>query len=383
MKGLPEIAAAVGSLEGPAVLSTLVSVKGSSYRKPGARMLVGPEGVQTGVLSAGCLETDLQARVASVLASGAPQLAVFDLGSDLDLVWGTGMGCQGRAEVLLEPLAPGITPPWLSLCTNLLEERRAGVMATVLGTRGPAPTQLADRFVLDPGGVGLLPPAGPFREALSALLEDALLGGTPQNTRLAQDGWELDLLLEPILPPFALWLFGAGEHARPLARLAMDLGWFLGVVDHRSALATAERFPEADRIVVGHPPACLEGLPFDARSAALVVSHVYDKDRQALETLLRQPLGYLGLQGNRTRSARLLREIEAAGTPLTQAQRRILHAPAGLDLGAESPEAIALSMVAEVHAALSGHPGGSLRDRAGRIHHLSSEQAMPSAASSA
>ena len=383
MKGLVEIAAAVGSLEGPAVLSTLVSVKGSSYRKPGARMLVGPEGVQTGVLSAGCLETDLQARVASVLASGAPQLAVFDLGSDLDLVWGTGMGCQGRAEVLLEPLAPGITPPWLSLCTNLLEGRRAGVMATVLGTRGPAPAQLADRFVLDPGGVGLLPPAGPFREALSALLEDALLGGTPQNTRLAQDGWELDLLLEPILPPFALWLFGAGEHARPLARLAKDLGWFLGVVDHRSALATAERFPEADRIVVGHPPACLEGLPFDARSAALVVSHVYDKDRQALETLLRQPLGYLGLQGNRTRSARLLREIEAAGTPLTQAQRRILHAPAGLDLGAESPEAIALSMVAEVQAALSGHPGGSLRDRAGRIHHLSSEQAMPSAASSA
>ncbi len=383
MKGLPEIAAAVGSLEGPAVLSTLVSVKGSSYRKPGARMLVGPEGVQTGVLSAGCLETDLQARVASVLASGSPQLAVFDLGSDLDLVWGTGMGCQGRAEVLLEPLAPGITPPWLSLCTNLLEGRRAGVMATVLGTRGPAPAQLADRFVLDPGGVGLLPPAGPFREALSALLEDALLGGTPRNTRLAQAGWELDLLLEPILPPFALWLFGAGEHARPLARLAKDLGWFLGVVDHRSALATAERFPEADRIVVGHPPACLEGLPFDARSAALVVSHVYDKDRQALETLLRQPLGYLGLQGNRTRSARLLREIEAAGTPLTQAQRRILHAPAGLDLGAESPEAIALSMVAEVQAALSGHPGGSLRDRAGRIHHLSSEQAMPSAASSA
>ena len=383
MKGLPEIAAAVGSLEGPAVLSTLVSVKGSSYRKPGARMLVGPEGVQTGVLSAGCLETDLQARVASVLASGAPQLAVFDLGSDLDLVWGTGMGCQGRAEVLLEPLAPGITPPWLSLCTNLLEGRRAGVMATVLGTRGPAPAQLADRFVLDPGGVGLLPPAGPFREALSALLEDALLGGTPQNTRLAQDGWELDLLLEPILPPFALWLFGAGEHARPLARLAKDLGWFLGVVDHRSALATAERFPEADRIVVGHPPACLEGLPFDARSAALVVSHVYDKDRQALETLLRQPLGYLGLQGNRTRSARLLREIEAAGTPLTQAQRRILHAPAGLDLGAESPEAIALSMVAEIQATLSGHPGGGLRDRAGRIHQASSEQAMPSAASSA
>lgn len=383
MKGLPEIAAAAGSLVGPAVLSTLVSVKGSSYRKPGARMLVGPEGVQTGVLSAGCLETDLQARVASVLASGAPQLAVFDLGSELDLVWGTGMGCQGRAEVLLEPLAPGATPSWLSLCATLLAERRAGVLATVLAARGPAPAKLADRFLLDPAGPGLLPLAGPLRAALSTLLEGALVGGTPQNTVLAQNNWEVDLLVEPILPPFALWLFGAGEHARPLARLAKELGWFLGVVDHRSALATAERFPEADRIVVGHPPACLESLPFDARSAALVVSHVYDKDRQALEALLRQPLGYLGLQGNRTRSARLLREIEAAGTPLTEAQRRILHAPAGLALGAESPEAIALSMVAEVQAVLSGHPGGSLRERTGRIHEVSSEQAMPSAASSA
>ena len=382
MKGLPEIAAAVGSLVGPAVLSTLVSVKGSSYRKPGARMLVGPEGIQTGVLSAGCLETDLRARVASVLASGSPQLAVFDLGSDLDLVWGTGMGCQGRVEVLLEPLAPGATPPWLSLCATLLAARRTAVLATVLGTRGPAPAKLADRFVLDPDGPGLLPPAAPFQVALITLLEDALQTGTPVNTVLAQDGWELDLLVEPILPPFALWLFGAGEHARPLARLAKELGWFLGVVDHRSALATAERFPEADRIVVGHPPACLEGLPFDARSAALVVSHVYDKDRQALAALLRQPLGYLGLQGNRTRSARLLREIEETGGPLTEAQRQVLHVPAGLDLGSESPEAIALSMVAEVQAVLSGHPGGSLRDRAGRIHHVSSEQAMPSAASS-
>jgi xanthine/CO dehydrogenase XdhC/CoxF family maturation factor len=206
------------------------------------------------------------------------------------------------------------------------------------------------------------------------------LAAIPASVTLPAGTGEVDLLIEPILPPFALWIFGAGEHARPLARLAKELGWFLGILDHRPALATRERFPEADRIVVGHPPALLDGLPFDARSAALVVSHVYEKDRQVVEALCRQPLGYLGLQGNRTRCARILKELEDEGLVLTEAQRQILHFPAGLDIGAESPETIALSMLAEIQASLACQAGGSLRDRTGAIHgsaHPLPEQARP------
>lgn len=369
MKGLLEVLASLASAREPAVLATLVGVKGSSYRAPGARMVMDSGGGRTGVLSAGCLETDLQARVASVLAGSGPQVPTFDLGSDLDLVWGTGMGCAGRAEVLLEAVQPGPPAPWMSLCSRLLERRGSGVLATVFRTRGDAGGVAAgDRFLLDPQGPGLPPPAGPFAAVLTAAMHDSLAKGVPAGTTLPSGAGEVDLLLEPILPPFALWLYGAGEHARPLARLAKALGWFLGVVDHRPALATAERFPEADRIVVGHPPDCLQGLPFDARSAALVVSHVYEKDRQAVSGLLQQPLGYLGLQGNRTRCARLLKELQDAGQAPSAAQRSIMHFPAGLDLGAESPEAIALSMLAEVQAVLSAHAGGSLRDRAGAIH---------------
>ena len=368
MKGLLEIIATCEALAAPAALATLVRVKGSSYRKPGARMVFLPGGAQTGLISAGCLETDVKARVETVLASQEPQVAAFDMGNDLDLIWGTGMGCQGRADVLLECVTPGPVPAWMTLCARLLETRGTGVLATVFATRGDTPFRAGERFVLEEGGPGLLPATGPFRTWLLESMEGALARGAALSTSWTSSAGEADLLLEPILPPLALWIFGAGEHTRPLARLANSLGWWLGIVDHRPALATPGRFPEANRIVVGHPPEVFQGLPLDARSAALVVSHIYEMDRLALASLLQAPLGYLGLQGNRARSARILREIEADGLPFTEEQKRMLHWPAGLDLGGETPEAIALSMVAEVQAVLSGHPGGSLRDRTGAIH---------------
>jgi xanthine/CO dehydrogenase XdhC/CoxF family maturation factor len=257
----------------------------------------------------------------------------------------------------------------MRLCAKLLEGRHPGVLATVFAVRGDSgPVQAGDHFVLDCEGSGLLPPAGPFADALLAALRQTLAQGSPTSATLPSGAGEVDLLLEPILPTLALWIFGAGEHARPLARLAKELGWYLGIVDHRPALATRDRFPEADRIVLGHPPASLEGLPLDGRSAALVVSHVYDKDRRALAALLQQPLGYLGLQGNRTRCARILKELQDEGLVLTEAQRQIMHFPAGLDLGAETPEAIALSMLAEIQATFAQRTGGSLRDRSGSIH---------------
>jgi xanthine/CO dehydrogenase XdhC/CoxF family maturation factor len=366
MKGFQEICAAVEALAEPAALATLVRVKGSSYRQPGARMLFGPEGIRTGIISAGCLETDILARVQSVLASEGPQLAAYDMGSDLDLVWGTGMGCQGKADVLLERVAPGPLPPWMDLASAMIRQRRTGFLATVFAARGAAGPVPGEHFLYDDAGSGLLPGPGPLAEALAAARSQA--AGAPGSLTLRLGEEELELLVEPILPPFALWIFGAGEHSRPIARLAKALGWFVGIVDHRPALATPERFPEADRIVVGHPPASLRDLPLDARSAALVVSHIYDKDLKALEVLLQAPLGYLGLQGNRARSQRLLKELAAAGAALRPEQRSLLHFPAGLDLGAETPEGIALSMLAEVQATLAGRPGGSLRDRDGAIH---------------
>ncbi len=367
MRGFAELAAAIGSQEGPAALATLVRARGSSYRRPGARMVFRPGGVQTGSISAGCMETDVKERVAEVLAERRPEVVAFEMGSDLDLVWGTGMGCQGRADVLLEAVDPGALPSWLDACVRLEAQRRTGVLATVFAVRGDSRAKRGDRF-LRAGGKDLLPMPDHLAGPLGDVMASTLAGGAAANLTLAVEDWECDLLVEPLVPPVALWVFGAGEHARPIFRIARELGWFLGLADHRPALATAERFPEADRIVIGHPPVSLESIPFDGRTAALVVSHVFEADKAAMTALLAAPLGYLGLQGNRKRSERILREIqEENGAPSARALAT-LHYPAGLDLGAEAPELIALSMVAEIQAVLAGRPGTPLRDRKGSIH---------------
>ncbi|BDU78783.1 XdhC family protein [Mesoterricola sediminis] len=357
MKGLRELAAAIRSLEGPAALSTLVRARGSSYRKPGARMVHAPGGVRAGGISAGCLETDVLERVERVLAAGVPALATYDMGSDLDLVWGTGMGCQGRADVLMEPLEPGRLPWWMTWCLDLMETRGRGALATVWAAEAGAFAGPGDRFILTEDETQA--PA-----ALAEALRAVEASGEPAD--FEAEG--VRALLEPVLPPTALWIVGAGDHARPLFRIARNLGWYLGLADHRPALATAARFPEADRILVGRAGDVLARVPFDARTGALVVSHVFEEDKAALDALLRAPLGYLGLQGNRRRSERLLQELEAERGPLPASGLAALHFPAGLDLGAESPEAIALSMIAEAQAVLSGRKGGPLRDRKLPIH---------------
>jgi xanthine/CO dehydrogenase XdhC/CoxF family maturation factor len=369
MKGFQEIAAAVQALPEPAALATLARIRGSSYRQPGARMVFDRSGIRAGVISAGCLETDILARVQAVLEGRGPHLASYDLGSELDLVWGTGMGCQGRADVLLERVEPGAPPRWLALAAELVRARRAGALATVFEARGETGGVAAgDHFLLDPGGPGLPPGPGPFAAALGEALATARHAGATATPTLSTDQGELEVLVEPVRPRYALWIYGAGEHARPLARMASELGWFVGLVDHRPALATPERFPWVDRIVLGHPPAVLAGLALDGRTAALVVSHVYEKDLRALEALLPTPVAYLGLQGNRLRSRRLLKDLAEAGLDPAGPDGRKLHFPAGLDIGAESPEVIALAMLAEVQAVFAGRPGGHLRDRAGAIH---------------
>jgi xanthine/CO dehydrogenase XdhC/CoxF family maturation factor len=313
------------------------------------------------------METDVKERVAAVLAEGLPSLVSFDMGSDLDLIWGTGMGCMGRADVLLERMDPDALPLWLDRCAALVDERRTGVLATVFQVHGEGPATPGDRYLREGDRDTLAAPPA-LAGAVAEAMDRALREGVAETLTLALADGEVDLLVEPILPPVALWVFGAGEHARPIFRLAKELGWYLGLADHRPALATSARFPEADRIVVGHPPEALRALPLDARCAALVVSHVFEADKAALGFLLHSPLGYLGLQGNRKRSERILRELAEEGGPLPDHGRAILHYPAGLDIGAESPEIIALSMVSEVQAALAGRPGSCLRDRIGPIH---------------
>lgn len=315
-------------------LATVVAVEGSAYRHPGARLLLGPEGPRCGSVSGGCLEAELQARAAE-LSPGGRILLRFDLRGDLDLIWGSGSGCEGVAEILLERLPEGQTPDWVHEMERARKERRTLRMATALEASGEKGIHLGDRWYL----------AGKDRP--------------PEGIRV---------LVEEIHPPIALWCLGLGEDARPLAEGAVAQGWTLGMADHRPGFARPERFPQAQAVLCGRPEETIPRMGLDSRSACVLLSHHWDRDREALRMLLPSPVAYVGLLGHRRRSQRLLATLTEEGFCPTGAQLAKLHAPVGLDLGGDGASGLALAVLAEVQAVMAGRHGGHLRDRQGPIH---------------
>lgn len=330
MKELPAIVTALVAPDAqPAVLATLVSVEGSSYRRPGARLLVSAAGGRLGSISGGCLEEDVMARAARVHATGRPDAVVYDTTSENDLVWGVGLGCHGIVRVLLEKVPP--QPPWARALAENFKRRRTTALAITHGG------------------------------------EDSATWGT----RLAAPGDCADpdrLFLEMVAPPPPLVIFGAGDDAQPLARLARELGWQITVADPRAAFATVERFPMADALVVGPAEALVEKTAPGPDTLAVVMTHHYVHDVPLLRALLARPLAYLGLLGPRKRAEKILADLAAQGVAISAEQRARLHAPVGLDLGADSPEQVALSMVAEMQAVLARRNARPLRERTQPIH---------------
>jgi xanthine dehydrogenase accessory factor len=325
----------------PLAMATVARTRGSSYRRPGARMLVRKTGETVGAISGGCLEQDVIARAKRVLASGVPEIAVYDTADEADLLLGTNLGCEGVIEILLEPLPPrSLESPLGVALARPLELRRTTHLGTVLVAPPGCDYTLAQHVVGSQGAFAMLE-----REAPG-----------------------LELLVETLLPTLRLVVFGAGQDVPPLVAIARDALFHVTVVDRRPAMARRERFPRADAVLSTDLAALPLDLVLDARTAAVVMTHNFLDDRALLAQLLPRPLAYLGLLGPKRRGERLLRELEEQGLALDEAARARLHAPAGLDLGAETPEQVALAILAEIHATLTNRPGGRLKERVGSIH---------------
>ena len=332
---MKELSAIVHALlapgSGESVLATLATAEGSSYRRPGARLLVKADGVRIGSISGGCLEEDVIARATRVLATGQAETVVYDTTSENDLVWGVGLGCHGVVRVVLEKLPA--RPGWAVALAENFAARRSTSLAVIHA-------------------------AGDVRQ-----LGTQLVTG---ETSVA--GSERGVFLNTVAPPTALAIFGAGDDAQPLARLAHELGWHVTVADPRAAFATTTRFPTADRLVVAPATALPQRVTLDSGTLAVVMTHHYVHDVPLLRALLPHSLAYLGLLGPKKRAEKILADLAAQGLVPTPAQRARLHAPVGLDLGADSPESVALAMVAEMQAALAGRDARPLRERNRPIH---------------
>ena len=359
-------------------LATVVSVEGSAYRRPGARMLVCEGGASTGTISAGCLESDVIEHAKRVIRSGKAVLVEYDTASTgEEMAWGLGLGCNGVVRVLVEPLAHGSS--YVEALRRSCEAHAAPLWVATVYQHTPSDASAAAArvktgarlFVGDGGEVG----REKLGERAAAILEDEVralsLGGETSGARVVEvDGGAVKVFVETLLPPVSLVIFGAGHDALPVVELARNLGWRTVVVDPQARPASMARFAAAATVTLARPEEVAAKVRLTPRTLALLMTHNYSHDLALLRFLLASPARYVGVMGPRKRTERMLGEL-AAGKPEfrpEEADLSRLYSPAGLDIGANGPAEIALSIVAEMRAVLGGRRGGGLRERRGSIH---------------
>ena len=348
-------------------MATVVKVRGSAYRRPGARMLM-VAGRTAGMISGGCLENDVRERAHEVIATGKPILVTYDSTAPDDIIFGLGLGCNGIVQVLLEPLIAGDDGNVLALLAACVARRQPGRIATIFQSEK---IPLAARVLRWTDGRVTSTCNDP---AVSAALAQALQENAARRNAVRDlempDGTSAGVLIETIAPPLPLTIFGAGDDAIPLAQMAKLLGWHVTVIDARPAFATPARFPDADAVHCLRPEALLDSARavLSPESMVMMMTHNFAHDRALLRALLPRPLRYLGILGPKSRTQKLLDELAEEGVTFPEGNLARIHGPAGLDIGAETPEEIAVSIIGEMQAVLAQRIGGALRDRNAPIH---------------
>jgi xanthine/CO dehydrogenase XdhC/CoxF family maturation factor len=345
-------------------LATIVAVRGSTYRRPGARLLVPEDGAPIGNISGGCLESDVADMARIVMEEGRARLAGWDLTADDDEVWGLGLGCNGAIEVFIEPADRAAEVA--GALRMALEEKRPISVVTVL--ESPlASVESGARIVVKPDGTGegSLGDAAVDKAATAAALEQL----AAQTSEIHTLPGEVRAFVEVLEPPLRLLICGAGHDAIPLVKAASILGWNPVVIDDRPGFLTAERYPEAAGFVhVEQPEDAAKASAADERAFVTVMTHNFLRDKAYLRSFLHSPVAYIGMLGPAARTQRLLMDLAEEGVVITDADRARIHGPAGLDLGSEGPEEIAGSIVSEIVAVRRHRSGGFLKERPGPIH---------------
>lgn len=341
-------------------LATIVRVRGSAYRREGARILVREDGSFECLLSGGCLEPAVAEAAARVIATGTPAITHYDL--EEDSVWSVGIGCSGAVDIHIERVEDdAVTAEWL----DALERAVPAVLVKPLaGAQGHL-------LVRGQDSLGSIGDAALDREAAGRArtrLQASLESGTE---------WigAVELFFEVHLPPPALVIFGANADAQPLARYAWDVGFSVTVVDVREALLTAARFPHAT-LVPSHFSRFHEAIRLDDRTFVVIMNHHLERDRESLRFALESDAAYIGALGPRARFQKLVHALEEQGVAPDAAALARVRSPVGLALGAETPEEIALSILGEMLALQRGFEGGFLAGRETGLHRPRSTSAF-------
>jgi len=341
-------------------VATIVTTKGSTYRRPGARLLVSEHGERVGVISGGCLEAEVERVAGDVVARKRPRVVEVDHRGHDEATWGWGLGCSGAMVLLIEP---GDDAPSLEAIAIPRRRRRQVALIRVVTSTVPG---------ADPGAHLVVEAGGSMEgkvgneDAVRVMVEQgrrALAGMVSRVVDMTVGDRSLRAFIEVPEVPVRLLICGTGPDTRPLVSAAVALGWDPMVVEDRDRVA-----PAGARYLALRRPLDVRGVSIDPWTAAVIVTHHYSRDREYLSALVGTPASYIGVLGPRARLERLLDDLAADGHRPTVEQRARIHGPAGLDIGAETPEEIALAIVAEILSVRRERLGGPLRERSGRIH---------------
>ena len=330
----------------PAVLVTLTGTSGSSYRRPGAHVLLFEDGRHAGTISGGCLEAEVARKAFWMTRGGAAMhrySTLFDDTAEIPF----GLGCGGQIDILLEPAG---TPECAALFAAL-QSSLTGHSSTAI-TLLPSDGQPLQRIILSSGGKVLFASASLSQKTIS-ILSAAKDLYTHTSSPASPVGREV--YVEHILPPQRLVIFGAGDDAQPLAALASQIGWSITVADGRAQFAQPVRFPTADSVLLLADDLSIAPVHIARSDAVVLMTHSYAQDRALLALLLAIAPRYLAVLGARHRTSILVSEVAAAIGSSMEECAALLHAPVGLDLGGDAPESIALAILAEAHAHCAGH----------------------------
>jgi xanthine dehydrogenase accessory factor len=356
-------AAALRREGAPFLLATVVAVRGSSYRRPGARMIVSGDRWVAGCVSGGCLEGDVVRRGAHRIRHGAPVVVTYDSRSDDEIGWGFGLGCNGVVDVMLEEIHPTTAIDPLLFVSDCIAAETRGVLVTVFRSEDPS-VPVGARLAVRPGA-----PVATSLDGASGSLRDALeRAARSAHATLTVETHGVSALVEIVDPPPRLFVCGTGHDALPVVALARSMGWRVTVAAGHPSTATKDRLLVADELLAGPGSVLRDAVARHARAFAIVMSHDYERDRECLSALLESRVEYIGVLGPKRRTERMLAELTQAGTVITDTMLARVHAPVGLDLGAETPQEIALAVISEVQATLTGAPARQLRERSGPIH---------------
>ncbi len=327
------------------VLVTIIATEGSTYRRPGAMMLISRDDSFEGMISGGCLESDLLHHAGEVFSSGEAKFVTYDMHAADDLVWSLGLGCDGVIHLMLQRLDREHGFDFLEQLQASFTGRYGVLLALTTQSNGSLP----------PGSSALLDREGKTcgKRELLGILRDISQPGWPawryRKICDSKNAVASETILVNIPPQTRVLVCGAGPDAVPVVRALCALDWDVHIVDHRPAYARADRFPDKCRVIQARPENLGEFVNLEQIDAAIVMSHHLENDSVYLAQLAKKDLLYLGCLGPRARRDRLRK---MADCPEQQ-----VYGPAGLDIGAELPEAIALSLVVEIHAVLNRRSG--------------------------